>query len=164
MRGSQPFNRLSGRHDRYRFLCFSCVDERVQYCRPYWQLHSRAVSGVGLWIPRVGFDSRLCLDSHLCPFAWFFRTAHAVKYAHGQWTQSLMWMSVHPGKGRTLRGDVSAGKGPKNESLRGSTQCSQFAAHVAIIQQNTIFDRPHPINIVTRITDHRVFQPANILR
>ena len=43
----------------------------------------------------------------------FFRTAHAEENTHGQCTQPLMWLFVHPKKGRTPRGDVLAGKALK---------------------------------------------------
>ena len=40
-------------------------DQRV-FENPFSGHHGRVVYGVGLWIPRAGFDSRLC------PLGWFF--------------------------------------------------------------------------------------------
>ena len=45
-------------------------------------------------------------DSRLCHLGWFFCTASAAKYTHGQWPQSLMWLSVHPEKGRDTNDDT----------------------------------------------------------
>ena len=51
-----------------------------------------------------------------------------------------MWLSVHPEKGRTLRGDVSAGKAPK-KYISGTLQRSHFEKVFGVDQSVTMSDR-----------------------
>ena len=57
--------------------CLVCTRAHAEFSEESQGFFIRLLHS-GLWISQDGFDSRVC------PLGWFFRTAHAEKYTHGQ--------------------------------------------------------------------------------